>query len=72
METHAVFWDPELVREYVLKRFGVDQTYSAIWKIVREKFKLNLIKPYSKDYRKPDNAEAILKKRIEEVSEIID
>ena len=62
MDTDDVFWDPELVREYVLKRFGVDYSYSAIWKIVREKFNLNLIKPYSKDYRKPDDAEEILKK----------
>jgi transposase len=71
MDTDDVFWDIELVREYALKRFGANYTYSGMWKIVREKFKLNLIKPYSKDYRKPDDAEEILKRRIDELSEII-
>jgi hypothetical protein len=33
-----------------------------MWKIVREKFELNYITPFSKDYRKPDDAVEILKK----------
>ncbi len=71
MESDDVFWDIELVRKYVLIKYNVDYTYSAMWKIVREKFELNYIKPFSKDYRQPDNADEILKKRIEEVSEIV-
>ncbi len=71
METDKVFWDIELVRKYVLIKYNVDYTYSGMWKIVREKFDLNYIKPFSKDYRKPDDADEILKKRLEEVSEII-
>jgi len=71
METDDVFWDIELVREYILERFHVDYVYSAVWKIVREKFKLNYITPFSKDYRQPDNADEILKQRINEISEII-
>jgi hypothetical protein len=35
-----------------------------MWKIIREKFELNYITPFSKDYRKPDDADEILKKRI--------
>lgn len=71
MEIDDVFWDIELVRKYVLIKYNVDYTYSAMWKIVREKFELNYITPFSKDYRQPDNADEILKKRIDDVSEII-
>jgi transposase len=62
METDNVFWDVELVRKYVLIKYNVNYTYSGMWKIIREKFELNYITPFSKDYRKPDDADEILKK----------
>jgi transposase len=62
METDHVFWDVELVRKYANNKYNINYTYSGMWKIVREKFELNYITPFSKDYRKPDNAVEILKK----------
>src|SRR5659263_668186 len=62
MDTDHVFWDVELVRKYANTKYDVNYTYSGMWKIVRQKFELNYITPFSKDYRKPDDAVEILKK----------
>lgn len=50
------------VQSYIKERYGVEYTYCGIWRLCRERWGLKLIKPYSHDYRKPKDAEGILKK----------
>jgi putative transposase len=65
-------WDIDIVKLFIKEEFSCKYTYSGVWKIVRERFGLNYLKPYSKDYRKPDDAEGILVKRIEDVKDKIE
>lgn len=54
-------WATEDVRELVFKEFGVEYTPKQI-RIILRNFGMKLAKPFSHDYRKPENAEKLLKK----------
>ena len=51
----------EEVREFIFLKFEVEYTLKQI-RIILKKFGMNHAKPYPHDYRKPKNAEDILKK----------
>ncbi len=50
------------VRIYIKKTRGVQYSYGGVWKIFRKKLKARYGKPYPKNYKRPWNAEEILKK----------
>lgn len=54
-------WATEEVRELISKKFEVVYTSKQV-RIILRNFGMKLAKPYPRDYRKPDNAEEILKK----------
>ena len=54
-------WATEDVRELVFKEFDVEYTPKQI-RIILKNFGMNLAKPFPHDYRKPDDAEKLLKK----------
>ncbi len=54
-------WATEEVRELISKEFKVKYTLKQI-RIILKNFDMKLAKPYPHDYRRPDNAEEILKK----------
>ena len=54
-------WTTEDVRFLILKEFNVEYTLKQI-RIIVKKFDMKYAKPYTFDYRKPPNAEEILKK----------
>ena len=54
-------WVTEEVRELISKTFEVVYTSKQV-RIISRNFGMKLAKPYPRDYRKPDNAEEILKK----------
>ena len=54
-------WATEEVRELISNKFEVVYTSKQVRVILRS-FGMKLAKPYPRDYRKPDNAEEILKK----------
>ncbi len=61
-ESDAIAWDIQLMREFIKHRYDVEYDYKATWHIARRVFKLNYIRPRQVDYRKPADAEQILKK----------
>jgi putative transposase len=54
-------WTTEDVRFLILKEFNVEYTLKQI-RVIAKKFDMKYAKPYAFDYRKPPNAEGILKK----------
>jgi putative transposase len=54
-------WSTEAVRELVFKEFSVEYTLKQI-RVILKNIGMKLAKPYPYDYRKPDDAETILKK----------
>lgn len=54
-------WTTEEVREIIFKKFGVQYTLKQV-RIILRKMGMRYAKPYQHDYRRPDNAEEILKK----------
>ncbi len=54
-------WTTRDVRILISKKFGVDYSEKQI-RIILSSFGMNYAKPYQLDYRKPDNADEILKK----------
>lgn len=54
-------WATEEVREFISNKFEVVYTSKQVRVILRS-FGMKLAKPYPRNYRKPDNAEEILKK----------
>ena len=54
-------WTTREVKELILKEFKVDYTMKQIYIILRD-IGMNFGKPYPRDYRRPQNAEEILKK----------
>jgi putative transposase len=54
-------WSTKEVQELVLKEFNVEYTTKQILVILR-KFGMRHAKPYTHDYRRPNNAEDLLKK----------
>ncbi len=64
LNTDQRYWDIERALEFINGYFGTDYTYFGVWRILREKLKFQYTKPYPKNYKRPDNAEEILKKRL--------
>lgn len=60
-------WVTSQVRALVKKDFGVSYTLRHVERILRG-FGMNYAKPYTLDYRKPDNAEDLLKESIREAA----
>jgi len=54
-------WTTEEIRKLILKEFKVEYTLKQI-RIILRKFGLNFSKPFQHDYRRPEDAEEILKK----------
>lgn len=54
-------WATEEVRELISEKFKVEYTPKQI-RIILKSFGMNFGKPYPHDYRRPDDAEEILKK----------
>jgi len=52
------------VQKLIEKKFGVKYSPYHVRRILRS-FGMKYTKPYQKDYRKPDNAEEIFKKKLE-------
>lgn len=52
------------VKALIRKEFGVSYSFRQVARILRE-FDMNYSKPYPKDYRRPDNADDILKERLD-------
>ncbi len=54
-------WTSEEVRDLVHREFNVEYTLKQI-RIILRKYGMKCAKPYPHDYRRPENAEEILKK----------
>jgi len=54
-------WTTEEVRFLILKEFGVEYTLKQV-RVIVKKFGMKYAKPFVLDYRKPPDAENILKK----------
>ncbi len=56
------FWTTKEVKTLIRETFGIDLSLDQIARILREKFKMYFSKPFSMDYRRPQDAEAILER----------
>ena len=54
-------WTTKQIRQLIINEFGVEYSLSQIHRILR-KLGMKLAKPYQNDYRKPEDADEILKK----------
>jgi len=54
-------WTTEDIKKLILKEFKVEYSLKQI-RIILRKFGMKLAKPFPHDYRRPDDAEEILKK----------
>ena len=54
-------WTTEEVRNLIQKEFGIDYTLKQI-RIILKKFGMQYAKPFPRDYRRPQDAEDLLKK----------
>jgi putative transposase len=54
-------WTTEEVRTMIYQEFGVEYTLKQI-RIILKKLKMAYGKPFTQDYRRPDDAESLLKK----------
>ena len=50
------------VKVYVKNTRGIEYSYYGVWKMLRRKIKVRYGKPYSRNRKRPENAEEILKK----------
>lgn len=53
------------VKNLIKNLFNIEYSDSQVWRILR-KIGMNLQKPYPQDYRRPENAEEILKERLKD------
>ncbi len=58
------FWTTKEVKVLIRETFGIDLSEDQIIRILREKFKMHFSKPFSMDYRRPEDAEAILENQL--------
>ena len=54
-------WTSREVHDLILNKFGVDYTIKQVL-VIAKKMKMKFAKPYQHDYRRPKDAEDILKK----------
>ncbi len=62
LNTDQMYWDIEMALEFINSYFETNYTYYGVWRVLREKLKFQYTKPYPKNYKRPFNAEGILKK----------
>lgn len=55
-------WTTDEVRMLIHEEFGIEYTLKQIRIIMKEKLKMKYGKPFTLDYRRPDDAESLLKK----------
>lgn len=60
-------WTTREVKELISEDFDVEITENGVYRMLRS-WKMKLGKPYEEDYRRPDNAEELLKKRLKKPS----
>lgn len=60
-------WTTGEVRSLIRERFGVEYSTRSVYRILRS-LGMRYGKPYPKDYRRPEDAEERLKRRVEEAS----
>jgi putative transposase len=58
-------WTTDEVKSLIIKEFGVEYTIKQI-RIIVKKAGMKYAKPFTYDYRRPDNAEEILKKHAQD------
>jgi putative transposase len=54
-------WTSKEVHDLILDKFGVDYTIKQVL-VIAKKMNMKFAKPYQRDYRRPEDAEDILKK----------
>ena len=59
------YWTTKEVRGLIKERFGVEFSEDQAVRILRHKLKLHFSKPYPMDYRRPENAEALLENQLQ-------
>lgn len=60
-------WTLPEIAELIQATFGVEYSPSQLARILRNRVKLHFSKPFPHDYRRPDDAEDILKQRLKDV-----
>jgi transposase len=60
------YWTTKEVKVIIKEVFDKELSEDQVRRILRDKLKMRLSKPYPHDYRRPENADRILKERIEE------
>jgi transposase len=60
-------WTTAEIQALIQTTFGIEYSCAQVIRIVRKRLKMHFGKPFPHDYRRPDNAEQILKERLEEV-----
>ena len=60
-----IYWTTKEVKLQIKETFGVHLSEDQIVRILREKFEMNFSKPFPMDYRRPEDAEAILENQLE-------
>lgn len=66
-----VFWEIQEIKDLIKNEFNVELSCSRISKILKS-IKMNYSKPYRKDYRRPQDAEAILINSLKKVCETLE
>lgn len=61
-------WTTREVWEIILEDFDVEITMDGVYRMLKS-LKMNLAKPYPRDYRRPDDSEGILKKSVDNAVE---
>jgi transposase len=64
-------WTTQEVRELIKANFGIEYSHAQVVRILRKRLKMHFSKPFPHDYRRPSNAEDILKERLENVFNVL-
>ena len=59
------YWTTKEVRILIKEKFGIEYSEDQVIRILRDKLRMHFSKPYPIDYRKPENAEALLENQIQ-------
>jgi len=59
------YWTTKEVRILIKEKFGIEYSEDQVTRILRDKLRMRFSKPYPIDYRKPENAEALLENQIQ-------
>lgn len=58
-------WTTKEVRGLIKERFGVEFSEDQVVRILRQRLKMHFSKPYPMDYRRPEDAEALLENQLQ-------